>query len=103
MPRTVPVRNTTREVPVENARSGPKVVFTDKYGIEYLEGDTVLIHASSDVKLSVNYNSVGLSLGITFKASPDKVESAVPKAFSKIRDMMAPEIQKAEDSLNGRA
>lgn len=105
MPRIPPMRQASKpaEPATENPpQSGPKVVFTDRYGIEYLDGDTVTIHVSSDVKLTVNYNSAGLSMGLTFKSTPAKVEDAVPRAYSKLRDMMGPEIQRAEESLQNR-
>jgi hypothetical protein len=90
MPPKLPAKHTqTPTVP-----AGVNTDFTDSYGITYLGGKAT-IKASVEVKLSKNYQSAGLQASLEFTTPAASVDSALPAAFTKLRDRVSAEIPAA--------
>jgi hypothetical protein len=84
--------------PAPTPPAGVSSAFTDSYGITYLNGQAT-VRASVDVKLSRNYQSVGLQASLEFTTPSASVDSALPAVFNKLRDRLNTEIPAAISQL----
>jgi hypothetical protein len=92
----------------EAASSEPKAVpavnpmthtFTDEYGVVYL-GNIATVSVSRDVKLSRNYQSVGLHAGVSFQTHADEAQAAIPKIAEMLKKVMDEPLRDASDDLD---
>lgn len=99
LPPVAPKALHTDPAPAKDAPPPAQVVFTDKYGIKYVDG-LAKIETSIEAKLSMHYQSFGVHLGMQFTTAAEHADEAVQASLRKLHDNMEPAIKDARAKLD---
>lgn len=72
--------------------------YTDDYKVTYLGGEAT-VRVAVDVKLSINYQSAGISGAIQFNTPASQVKDAIKNATTKLKAILSVEIAKVSEAL----